>query len=249
MTNEIANYDEELAKLAKRATAVEKPTSSSIGVRAGVLTYNGTAVPGNKLDCIIIASTHANLFYEDKFDSNNPKNPVCYAYCDDPDNEEMVPHPKASKPQCDNCNDCWANAWGSDLDGGRGKACKNVRRLAILPSDVQPEDLQTAEVATLTLPVMSVSKKWSPYVHKLATLYNKPPLAMRTVISTQPDQKAQFLVTFDDAGPVDVSLLGGLIAKAKSVDVVLKKEYDANPEPTEEDKAAAAKSKARGKKF
>jgi len=48
---------------------------------------------------------------------------------------------------------------------------------------------------------------------------------------------------------VDVSLLGGLIAKAKSVDVVLKKEYDANPEPTEEYKAAAAKSKARGKKF
>lgn len=249
MSNDVVNYDEELARLAKKATAVEKPTSSSIGVRAGVLTYNGTPVPGNKLECIIIASTHANLYYEDKFDPNNPKNPVCWSYCDDPDEDDPAPSVKSSKPQAERCADCWANQWGSDPNGGRGKACKNSRRLAIMPADVKPEDLQTAEVATLTLPVMSVNKKWSPYVHKLSTLYNRPPLAMYTVISTVPDQKAQFMVTFDDKGPVPTELIGGLIAKSDTVGVIIKKDYEANPEPTEEDEAKAAKSKERGKKF
>lgn len=251
MSNEITNYDEELAKLAKKAVATEKPSTSTIGVRAGVLSYNGQAVPGNKLDCIIIASTHVNLFYEDKFDPNNPKNPVCYAYCEDPDAEgaEFKPHPKAWKPQSEKCADCWANQWNSDPNGGRGKACKNSRRLAILPGGVTPEDLKTAEVATLTLPVMSVSKNWSPYVHKLATLYNRPPLGMITTIGTMPDQKSQFRITFDEKGPVAGELIGGLIAKASSAQQLIEKEYDPNPEPTEEDKAKAEARAKRGSKM
>lgn len=246
---QLVNYDEELAKLAKKATAVEKPSSSTLSVKAGVLAYNSTPVPGNKMDCIIIASTHANLFYEDKYDPNNIKNPVCFAYCGDPDTEDMIPHPKASKPQAERCADCWANKWESDLDGGRGKACKNSRVLALIPADVQAEDLPTVEIATLNLPVMTVSKKWSPYVHKLATLYNRPPLGMITTIGTQPDQKSQFLVTFDDKAPVDQSLLGGLIAKSQEVAPLLQRVYEANPEPTEDDKKAAEKRRTRGQKF
>jgi len=251
MSKEVANYDEELARLAKKATAVEKPSSSTVGARAGVLTYNGNPVPGNKLECIIIASTHANLYYETKFDPNNPTNPVCYAYCEDPDEEDPVPHHKSSKPQAERCADCWAYKWNSDLEGGRGKACKETRRLAILPGGVEAGDIANAEVAILTLPVMSVGKKWSPYVHKIATLYNRPPLGMKTVISTVPDQKAQFLITFDDLSVVDNSLLGGLLDKAKSEVVVslLERAYDPNPEPTEEEEEAAKKKSARAKKF
>lgn len=249
MSQELANYDEELARLAKKATAVEKPSSSNIGVKAGVLTYNGNPVAGNKLECIIVASTHANLYYDKKFDSNNPSNPVCYAYCNDPEEEDPAPHPKSSKPQAERCADCWANKWGSDPEGGRGKACKNSRRLAILPAGVEVGDVQNAEVAVLTLPVMSVSKKWSPYVHKLSTLYNRPPLGLVTCISTMPDQKSQFLVTFDDVRVVDQSLIGALLAKAGTVQPILEREYEANPEPTEEDLEKAKKKEARGKKF
>src|SRR3546814_7338065 len=57
------------------------------------------------------------------------------------------------------------------------------------------------------------SKQWSPYVHKLSTLYGRPPLAMVTQIGTKPDQKAQFMITFADVRPVDISLLEGIMAK------------------------------------
>lgn len=251
MTNEIVNYDEVLAQLAKKATAAEKPSSSSISARAGILAYNGTPVPGNKLECIIIASTHANLLYDEKYDPNNPKSPICYAYCEDPEAEGAVmkPHPKSAKPQAENCADCKWNKWGSDPEGGRGKACKNTRRLAILPAGVEAADVPTAEVATMALPVMTVAKKWAPYVHKLATLYGRPPLAMKTVIGTQPDQKAQFMITFDDLGPVDNALLGPLIKRAEGMKPILEQEYEPNEEPTEGEVKAQQGKEARNKKF
>lgn len=229
MTQELANYDEILAQLAKKATKTEKPSTSSIGIKSGVLSYNGTAVPGNKLECIIIASTHANIYYEDKYNPNDIKNPVCYAYSDDPEEREMVPHPKSSKPQSDKCETCPMNQWGSDPDGGRGKACKNTRRLAIIPAGVTPDEVPTAEVATLALPVMSV-KGFSTYVNKLATLFNRPPLAVVTTLGTQPDAKSQFKVTFDDSGMVDVSLLRPLIERQEAALSLLEREYEANTE-------------------
>lgn len=229
----IANYDEMLAALAKKAVKTEKPSSSTISLKAGMIQYNSQPVPGNKLDCIIIASTHANLYYEGKYDPNNLASPVCYAYSEDPDEVEMVPHPKSSKPQSDKCATCPHNQWGSDPDGGRGKACKNTRRLALVPANVTPEDVGTAEVATMALPVMS-TKNWGNYVNKLATLFGLPPLAFVTTVGTQPDAKSQFKVTFDDNGQIDRALLPGLMAKLESVKPMLEREYEANPEPSEE---------------
>lgn len=242
MSQELVNYDEILAQLAKKATKTEKPSTSSIGVRAGVLSYNGQPVAGNKLDCIIIASTHANLYYEDAFNPNDIKNPVCYAYSEDPDEVEMVPHPKASKPQSDKCSTCPMNQWSSDPKGGRGKACKNTRRLAIIPANTTAEEVPTAELASLALPVMSVNN-YSTYVNKLATLFNRPPLAMITTIGTQPDQKSQFKITFDDKGPVDVSLLKPIIDRQAAALKMLEREYDANVEAKEEETKPKGKSK------
>lgn len=247
------NYEELLAGLAKKATKTEKPSTSSINARAGMLLYNGNPVPQNKLDVIIIASTHTNLYYEDKYDKDDIKNPVCYAYSEDPDEIEMKPHPKSQKPQSDTCATCWANKWNSDPEGGKGKACKNSRRLACVPADIAPDEVQSAEIATLSLPVMTVSKQWSPYVHKLATLYNRPPLALKTQLGIIPDQKSQFQITFDDVGAVDIAVLGPLIQRRDAAVKLLEKEYEPNEELSEEElaerEAKAAKGKGRGKKF
>lgn len=249
-TTEIANYDEMLAAMAKRATAIEKPTTSNIGTRAGILTYNGQPVPENKLNVIVIASTHANLYYEGDYDEKNPTNPVCYAYSED--GEDMVPHPKSSKPQHTDCASCPWNAWESDPKGGRGKACKNTRRLALIPADTTVEDLQTAEIATMQLPVTSV-KIWAQYVNKLSTLFARPPLGVYTTIGSVPDRDTTFKLTFLNGPLVDVSMIMPLVKKAEASQEQLERVYDANPELTEEqiaDKAAkSAKGAARGKRF
>ncbi len=249
-TKEIANYDEMLAAMAKKATAIEKPTTSNIGTRAGILTYNGEAVPSNKLNCIVIASTHANLYYEGDYDEKNPTNPVCWAYSED--GENMVPHPKSSKPQNADCESCQWNAWESDPKGGRGKACKNTRRLAIIPADTTTEDLPTAEIATMQLPVTSV-KVWAQYVNKLSTLFARPPLGVYTTIGSEPDRKTTFKLTFLNGPLVDVSMIMALIKKAESAQEQLERVYEPNVELTEEQLAAKAaqqeKSAGRAKRF
>lgn len=224
MSKEIVNYEEQLAAMAKQAVASEKPTGSSISVRSGILQYNGQPIAGNKLDCIVVASTHVNLYYEGRYDPNNITSPVCFAYSETGDGE-MGPHPASSKPQHTDCKTCPSNAWGSDPDGGKGKACKNSRSLGLIPMGV--EDIASAEVAVLKLPVMSV-KNWQMYVQKITTLFNRPPLGMVTTIGVVPDAKSQFRVTFTDVAPVGKELLPALFSRSQQVQELLEFVYEAN---------------------
>ena len=231
---QVVDYEKLLADLAKRSTAVEKPSSSNIGTRAGVLKYDGAPVANNKLDCIIIASTHANLYYEDEYDPDNLSNPVCFAYSEDGIN--MVPHPQCSKPQHTDCDTCQWNQWKSDPRTHKGKACKNTRILGLVPADTQPNDVATCEMATLKLPVTSVPK-WKMYVNKLDALYHRPPLGVITQLSTVPDAKYQFLITFTDLRVLDGDMVVPLIERSttKGVHDVVCKVFDPNPEKKEQE--------------
>ena len=234
-TNLPVNLDDLLQGLAKEATSVERPSVSTIGTRAGQLTYNKVAVPNNKMDAIIIASTHSNMYYTESFDPDAPVNPTCYAYS--ATGTDMKPHPSVATPQHDNCAECPHNKWGS-AEKGRGKACKNTRVLALVPADVKPEEVPVCELAVLKLPVTSV-ENFSNYVNKVAVLYKRPPLGVVTTISTKPHPKHQFHVEFDQAGIVAPELLQGLIERRDSALATLEREYSPN-EPNEE-KAAPTK--------
>lgn len=243
-TKEVANYDEMLAAMAKKATAIERPVTSSIGTRAGILTHEGEPVPDNKLPCIIIASTHANLYYEGKYEEKNPTNPVCYAYSED--GENMAPHPKSQKPQSGKCDDCRWNQWES-AEEGRGKACKNSRRLALIHSSTTIEDLPTAEIAVLQLPVTSV-KEYAKYVNKISLLFSRPPLGVHTTIGSVPDRKTTFKLTFSNGPLVDISMIMPLIKKAESAQEQLERIYEHNVELTEEQLAEKAEKEAKSAK-
>jgi hypothetical protein len=220
---DIVNYDALLAGMAQDAATMERPSGSTIGTRSGVLSYNGSPVPGNTLNVIVIASVFSNTLYEGKFDPNNLSSPVCFAYSEN--GENMAPHPASSKPQNTDCDTCPNNKWGSDPDGGRGKACKNGRSLAVIPADTSVEAIPTAEIAILRPPVTSI-KNWQMYVQKVSSLYNRPPLAMITEVSTQPDVKTQFKVCFNDVKPVDISMIPGLLDRVPAALDICQKIYE-----------------------
>src|SRR5690606_3597374 len=124
---------------------------------------------------------------------NNP--PICYAFHRPGEEEEVGPHPSMQanldyfQPQSDFCKNCPNNEWGS-AETGRGKACGERRRLAILPAgwyeskrgskDFElniiddAETLDTTDIVFLKLPVMSV-KEYGRYVQKLASEFRRPP--------------------------------------------------------------------------
>lgn len=240
----LAKWDEELARQAALAQGMEESTLTGgnfIGTKGGILTYQGAEVPGNKMNVIILGHVLHNMFYEGKYDSNNPASPVCYAFGEK--EASMVPHEKAEAKQADECDGCPMNEYGS-ADTGKGKACKNSRRLMVIPEDAL-QDLENANPALIHTPTTS-GKAWAGYVVNLATTLRRPPLAVVTEISLAPDPKNQFKMQFKLVEKIDDgALIEGIIALAQKHKKDLTNPYPANAD-REDRPAARGAGKARG---
>lgn len=256
-------WDEELAKHANKIAATERPAVGRLAFRGGVMTYQGQSIPGNKLNVVILthAKEHAlyqNVIDQRPFDPNNPENPICFALAQE--DGEMIPHPQALKKQAPSCADCQYNAWGSAPNGGRGKACKENRRLLLIPaSAVVSRDpasgqmfaapagsVKKAESATASIPVTSV-KNWANYTAQLAGEYQRPPWAMITEVSAVPDSRSVFKVNFAPVSHVAEAHLGDLMQRSQSSAAIIMTPYsqDANAAPA----AATPGKPARTRKF
>lgn len=191
---------EQLAAEAKDVAAHERPSVSRIGLKSGILSYNGEVVKGNKLRVVALRSVAINTYYTTGFDADKPTNPSCFAISSMDTAEDMRPHPDVVHPVSETCATCPKMKWGSDIDKDgkqrRGKACKESRRIILLPEDAleSAEGVLGAELAMLKLPVTSV-KVWGSFVNGLSATVGLPPHAVVTELSTQPDLKTQFKVT------------------------------------------------------
>jgi len=239
------SYEDRLAALAKNAVTKEANVGGGqfISFKGGQLSYQGNTIKGNELAVIALDSIYENAYYGDRFDPDNPQPPVCYALGREED--ELAPHPDSAHPQSDKCDGCPMNEFGT-ADNGKGKACKNTRRIAVIPGDpLDADTIQTAEAAFVRLPVTSV-KGWASFVKTVAALDKLPPLGVVATLSTVPDPKSQFKVTWQKAEAVDSELLPLLLDRH---DAIAEDIMFAYPKPSEEapKKAPAAKAKGRGK--
>lgn len=213
---QMVKWDEKFAALAGRAAKAVAGVSggSMVSHKGGILSYKGAAMPENKMEVVIILDITHNAFYEGRFDADNPQSPVCFAFGDvtgEADDFVMAPHADSAVPQSEQCQGCPQNEWGS-ADQGRGKACKNMHRIAMITAG-DLEDIAAAEVAYMHIPVMSV-KGWAGYVRQLQTVEGKPPLAFVTTVSCVPDAKSQYRVVFGDPQVIeDNGQLEQLVAK------------------------------------
>jgi hypothetical protein len=220
------SWDEQLAKLAEISAGVEDSVNlggNYISLKGGVFNYNGGIVPGNKMNVIVLDHVLENLYYEGRYDPDNPQSPSAYAIGRD---EETLTWSEDSIPEYAGtlCKDSDINQWGS-ADQGRGKACKNTRRLALITED-SLDDVADAEVAMMRIPVTSV-KAWAGYVRSLADQLKRPPLGVVTEISLVPDAKTQFKMQFKLIGTIDDGdAIGELIEKRDTVEQALFAGYD-----------------------
>jgi hypothetical protein len=114
-------------------------TTSKISTKGKIFSLpDGTSSEG-PIQCIILDWRWQHSYFEGIYNSNNPKPPVCSS--SGKIEAELQPDPTSEKPQAEDCESCPKNVFGSGT-GGRGKACKNTARLAIVPanptSDMSP---------------------------------------------------------------------------------------------------------------
>lgn len=268
-TTEVANYDEELAKLAGvSATLTESGGGGRFfSTQSGVLAYDDAPLPGNQMCVIIAAWALENVYYDGPYDPQQRTPPKCFAFCKNPDEkDEMAPHEEVDKHeeferQSDSCGDCPKNEWGS-AERGRGKACSNRRRLACLTGGIykpagrgnfelevieDAEHFASTEEAYLKLPVMS-GKGFDAYVRDVAEQLKKPLFAVYTRVYLTPDQKSQFKVNFELLEEVPNELIPVLMERYRKLHDTIDFPYIPFTEDEEEPapRTSAAKKLTRG---
>ncbi len=88
---------------------------------------------GDEVDnfrCVIVGFVYANSYYDTEYTPGVYNPPKCFSISLTP--KGAHPSKQIPKPQCYDCDLCWANQFGSK---GRGKACQNRMQLAVLPLD------------------------------------------------------------------------------------------------------------------
>ena len=112
----------------------------------------------------------SKVWYEGKFVEGQDSKPACYS------NDGVKPAADAAKPQCETCQSCLRNQWGSRIteDGKKGKECADSRRLAVAALDA------IADPMLLRVPATSL-KALSEY-NKLLAVRGVPYQAVVTRI-------------------------------------------------------------------
>ncbi len=236
---DVVPWEEMMANEAKDVAKTERPSVARISLQSGVMTYQDAAIPDNILDCIVAAAIHEQVYYDKPFQQGIVNPPACFALGAVGSN--LSAHETVGErdygPECVSCE---MNAWGSSTTGsGKGKACGERRKLAILPLFDNPEEYKNAEIAVMSLPVMSV-RNWRTYVNQLSAQYQRPAWGMITRIKVVPDAKSQFKVLFEAGVPLAEEFMGAVHNRVEMCVNTLMVPYDMTPteerETSESDK-------------
>lgn len=157
--------------------------SNKIGLKNKEFTLPNGQKSSGPLECIILDFVWFMVHYPGVYNSNNPQQPNCFAVGrENPENGALAPHEDVKTPQGENCQTCPMNEWGS-APTGRGKACKNQRRLIIVPPDF---DEDTDPMSIYVSP--GGLKYFDKYVSRLNGEQGVLPVQVITDISFDVDQ-------------------------------------------------------------
>lgn len=178
-----SELEEAMALAASNEAAKEVDTSpSSISTR-GKKFRIGDENLGEPINVVVGVAAYENTWYDRPYDPDNVSPPACFAVSLEDD--KVSHHGDSPIPQHDGeCDECPLAQWES-ADNGKGKACKNARRLVVLAYDDATE-LGEAQMAMLKAPPTSL-KNWASYAKSIALRYKRPTSTVVTAVSFNKD--------------------------------------------------------------
>lgn len=216
----VANWDQELANAAMNQEAARSTGGGGkfIGTRGAVFAYDGDEI-GQDMNVVVIDYVNENQYYDpdEAYDPENPQSPICFAFARSED--ELAPHTDSPKPQHEQCGGCPQNAFGSAGKGRKGKACKNVMRLACITEgalEEGAEGIASTDVAYLKVSTTNV-KHFSKYLEQLKDANRgkvRPSWAVVCKMHIKPNRDTQIELGFNRGEDInDGDLLTALKAK------------------------------------
>ncbi len=159
----------------------------------------GESHPG-PLRAVILDFVWYLAHYADGWKPDDPGEADCWAIGrDTPESGYLAPHQDVRSPYAEHCAICPKNQWASG--NGNAKACKNGRRLVLVP----PDGTDAAAPATLYVSPTALSR-FDLYVKGLSHLHQLLPVQVITEIGF--DAKPTYpSLTFTFVGPHDNAAL------------------------------------------
>jgi hypothetical protein len=165
--------------IAARST-VPAPAGRNISTKGKIFTLPDKRTHPGPLQAVILDWRNFNAYYKAAYNANKPEPPHCFAM--GMEIEAMTPHEGAKEPQCERCADCAFNKFGSAPGGGRGKACRNMVKLAVAAPDA------TRDTEPMILKVSPTGlTRWAGLISNYDVL-GKHPMEHITEIAFDPNE-------------------------------------------------------------
>lgn len=219
---------QQLALQQKKASEMSAG-ANLISFKGGQLIVDGLPVPGGEADVIVLANQYERSFYEGAFDPSKPQVPCCYSF------DGIEPHEQAPDKQHTGCEGCPQNEWGSK---GRGKACREGTRVAVLPASAP---LESAPMYQCSFPITSMGSVKDFFSRCAAS--GKLSGQLVAQLKVVPDVKTFFKASLTPKAQVENQDVAVLIGRMESARKMLTQPY---PVFEEQEEAKPTKS---SKKF
>lgn len=186
--------------------------SNKIATKGKKFTLPDGQASDGPLEAVILDYAWFLVHYPGVYNPASPQQPDCFAVGrDKPDGGNLVPSETVESPYGENCKTCPKNQWKSDPKG-KGKACKNQRRLVIVP----PNFDENSDPMTLYISPTGL-KHFDAYVNRLKNEHGILPVQAITEISFDPNQTYPSLM-FKFIGKHDnLAVAWGLKGRAEEV--------------------------------
>lgn len=223
---------------AKSTIENEKSTVPWLSIKGGKFSLLEQKL-GKSLKVVILAATYDNIYYDRPYDPDNTASPACFAIAEH--ESDLIPHESSPVEQHASCLHCPRNKFGT-AENGKGKACKNGRRLLL--AAVGEDGIKLNELAVLRLPPTSM-RNYSTYAKTVASRTGLPLWAIVTQLDMDEDEdfaKVMFSIVPDITIPKD-SIVEVSSRRAEFTDIVLQPYDTSSYEPPEEAPSKQTKSK------
>jgi hypothetical protein len=244
----LVNLREKLQALVAQTKKAESPSGGYISLAKGRMTIGTVGLPGDKIVAIVIDYRKDNEFYESAYVPGESQAPVCAAVVapdevltpwravrEGEDITKLLHHDKelglvtdVAKPQVPAgmvCDSCPMLEWGSaalikgQRGSGKGKACRESRRLHILAADqcTTPADIERAPFMTMIPPPTSL-ENFRVFANSVADVLGKPIFGAVVEISVVPHDQYQFQVHYKILDAInDEGLLFALLQRHEQI--------------------------------
>lgn len=177
MANEVLDLQAELQRdLANMANTIVKPTGQKIKITAGRWALPNGKTSIEPLRVIVLGWRWINRYYPGVFDAGDIQSPACWSVGTEPD--AMTPTGGEDQQHTD-CTSCPMNKFGSN---GKGKACRNGARVAMVAADLK-SDIVYFDIAPTTI------KSFSETINKLSSTGTHP---LQAIVEVDIDTKVSY---------------------------------------------------------